>query len=154
MNKDFEGKVVLITGSARGIGAATARLAHSRGAKVILHGRSDSEQLRDLSKELDNAPTLACDVSDKRAVDESLNPVVEKVGRIDVLVNAAGIAPPQPFLESSDEHWLEVFKVNVLGTVHFCQAVIPHMQSHKYGRIVNIASIRAHEVTASSRTVA
>lgn len=151
MKTMFKDKVVLITGSARGIGAATARLAHSRGAIVILHGRTDSEPLNKLSKELEGAPTIACDVSDKEAVEQGIKAVLKKVGKIDVLVNSAGMVHPQPFLESDDENWLNVFKINVLGTVHFCQAVIPQMQKHEYGRIVNIASIRGHAVTASNR---
>ncbi len=149
--KTFENKTILITGSARGIGAATARLAHARGANVILHGRTESSQLLDLSKQLDNAPFITCDVADKAAVKKSVLQILEQVGKVDILVNSAGIVNPKPFLESEDEGWLDVFKINLLGTVHFCQALIPQMQKNKFGKIVNIASIRGHTVTASNR---
>jgi NAD(P)-dependent dehydrogenase (short-subunit alcohol dehydrogenase family) len=147
-------KVVLITGSARGIGAATARLAHERGAKVILHGQTESEQLKKLSKELGGVLAIACDVADKAAVEKSVKLVLEKVGRIDVLVNSAGFVTPMSFLEADDANWTDQFNVNVLGTVHFGQAVIPQMQRNQYGRIVNVASIRGHQVAASNRSIA
>jgi 3-oxoacyl-[acyl-carrier protein] reductase len=154
MSHIFDGKVVLITGSARGIGAATARLAHKRGATIILHGRTDSAPLKKLSEELDNALSVTCDVGDKEAVQKVVKEIISKTGTIDVLINSAGIATSESFLEASDEHWLEVYRTNVLGVVNFCQAVIPNMQQKSYGRIVNIASIRGHEVAASNRVMA
>lgn len=140
-------KIILITGSSSGIGAATARLAKEYGATPILHGRNESEDLKALAEEL-NCEYIFCDVADKLTVDSAIAAVLKKVNRIDILVNSAGIAPRLTFLESTDEHWLDIFKVNVLGTTHMCQAVIPLMQKNKYGRIVNIASIRAYEFTA------
>ena len=139
-------KVILITGSSSGIGASTARLANEYGATVILHGRTDGEELRKLSKEL-GCDYIFCDVEDKVAVDTAVQRVLSQAKRIDCLVNCAGIAPSSSFLESTDEIWLDVFKVNVLGTVHFCQSVIPSMQQAGGGRIVNIASIKAHPGT-------
>mgnify|MGYP001571222034 CR=1 FL=1 len=144
---DFKNKIILITGSSSGIGAATARLAKEYGAKVILHGKTESKELKKLAKELD-CEYIFCDVVDKEAVDLAVKNILQKVKRIDLLVNSAGIAPRATFLESTDELWLDVFKVNVLGTTHFCRAIIPQMQKNKYGRIVNIASIRAFEGTA------
>lgn len=149
--KDFEGKVVLITGSARGIGAATARLAHVRGARVILHGRTDSKQLRDQSKRLGNAPVVICDVADKTELTKTFQQAIDEEGKIDILINSAGTVIPQAFLESDDENWLKMFNVNVLGTVHACQAVIPYMQKQNHGRIVNVASTRGHQNLASNR---
>lgn len=146
----LQGKNILITGSSSGIGLATARLAKGYGAKVILHGRNESEELKNFAKEL-NSEYIFCDVADKVAVDSEIKRILEKVGRIDILVNSAGIAPGQKFLESTDELWLEVFKVNVLGTTHFCQAVIPQMQKNKYGRIVNIASMRGYPNTSGNQ---
>jgi 3-oxoacyl-[acyl-carrier protein] reductase len=153
MSNTFEGKVVLITGSARGIGEATARLAHARGASVILHGRTVSSHLKKLAGEL-QADYIACDSGDKAAVQRAAQTILTKVGKIDVLITCAGIAPAEPFLEASDEHWLEVYRTDVLGVVNFCQAVIPIMQKNGYGRIVNVASIRGHEVAASNRIMA
>jgi 3-oxoacyl-[acyl-carrier protein] reductase len=135
-------KTILITGSSSGIGAATARLAKEYGANVIVHGKTDSPELNAITKEL-GAEKIVCDVVDQAAVQSEVDRIIGKVKKIDALVNCAGISIRQKFLESTDESWLEIFKVNVLGTKHFCQSVIPEMQKNKHGRIVNIASIRA-----------
>ena len=140
-------KIILITGSSSGIGEATAKLAKEYGAKVILHGKTESEELKNLAKELE-CEYIFCDVADLPAVQSEVNRILEKVKKIDALVNCAGISIRQKFLESTDDSWLEIFKVNVLGTKHFCQVVIPGMQENKYGRIVNIASIRAFSSTS------
>src|SRR3989338_5156999 len=139
----LKGKAILITGSSSGIGAATARLANEYGATVILHGRTESDELKKIAKEL-QSDYIFCDVSDKDAVDSEIARILKKIKKIDALVNCAGIAPRPSFMESTDEVWLDVFKVNVLGTVNFCQSVIPIMQKAKGGRIVNVASIRAY----------
>lgn len=123
MTNMLDGKVILITGSSRGIDAATAKLAVGYGAKVILHGRTESEELKDLVNQLKEEYT-ACDVSDKKAVQKEVDRIVKKMGRIDGLINCAGIAKPKPFLETEDEDWIENFKINLLGVVHFCQVVI------------------------------
>ena len=147
-------KVIIITGSSRGgMGAAAARIASQRGAKVVLHGRAETDELKALAKELQSDYVL-CDITDKSAVDSAVAEVIEKTGKIDALINCAGMAASAPFLESDDEHWTDVFKVNVLGTVHFIQAVAPHMLKAKSGRIVNVSSIRGMENMASSRITA
>lgn len=147
-------KVILITGSSRGgMGAAAARIAAEQGAKVVLHGRVETDELKALAQELD-CDYILCDVTDKSAVEASVAETVEKQGRIDALINCAGMAASAPFLESEDEHWIDVFKVNVMGTVHFIQAVAPHMLKAKSGRIVNVSSIRGVENMASSRITA
>jgi len=140
-------KIILITGSSSGIGAATARLAKKYGATPILHGKTESKELKNLAKEL-NCEYIFCDVVDKITVESEVQRILKKVKKIDILVNSAGIALSEEFLESTDEVWLDVFKTNVLGTTHFCQAVIPQMQKNKYGRIVNISSIKGYPVTS------
>lgn len=146
-------KVILITGSSRGMGGAAARLAVERGAKVILHGKTETEALKSLAKSL-NAEYIACDVADKKAVSKAVDEVLKKVGRVDALINSAGFVKVVPFIETDDEHWIESYKINVLGTVHFIQAVLPYMQKAKKGRIVNVASIRGHANMASNRGMA
>jgi len=143
----FNEEVILITGSARGIGAATAKLAKERGAKVILHGKSESDQLKQLAKEL-SVDYIICDVVDEKRTKKAVDEVLKKVGKIDVLINCAGMTNSKPFLELTDEDWLDAYKVNVLGTVHACKAVLPHMQAAKSGRIVNISSIRGYGITS------
>src|ERR1035437_2995208 len=112
-------KIILITGSSSGIGAATARLAKEYGAIPILHGKTESEDLKSLAKELSCEYTF-CDVADKVAVEAAVQNILAKVKKIDALVNCAGIVVNESFLTASDEIWLDVMKVNLLGTVHFC----------------------------------
>lgn len=144
-------KVVLITGSSRGIGAATARLAKQYGATVVLHGQTESEQLIKLTQELEST-FIVCDVVDTVAVDGAVKVAVAKLGRIDALINCAGYSVRTPFLETTDKEWLHMFQINVLGTAHFCQAVLPYMQKHQSGRIVNVASIRGISSLAGKAT--
>ncbi len=152
---ELKEKVILITGSSRpnGIGAATAKLAKQNGATVIIHGKSASGGLKKLAKQL-GADFIACDATDKNAVRKAVDGLVKKMHKIDALINCLGMVNPKPFLETEDGNWLDAFKVNLLGVVHFCQAVIPHMQKFKHGRIVNIASIRGHSATSSNRGMA
>lgn len=152
MKNMLDGRVVLITGSSRGIGEACARLAINYGARVILHGRTESEDLKKLVKEL-NTDFIVCDVADKAAVERAVKDVAG-MGKIDVLINSAGILNNKSLFESDDENFLENFTVNLLGTVHFCQAVAPYMKKNNYGRIVNIASIRGHAHLANNESVA
>lgn len=149
MNNFLSGKTILITGASGGIGGATARLAKQYGANVVVHGRTDSEKLQTIAAEL-QAVKISCDVTDKAEIEKAVNGAIKDVGEIDALVNCAGIAPSIPFVDITEENWDEVFRVNVLGTIYFCQAVIPHMQKLHSGRIVNIASIRGHAHLASS----
>ena len=135
----MKGKVVLISGSSRGMGAATARLAHAQGDTVVVHGRSETPQLVELAKEL-AAPYVVCDVSDQVKVKKAVETIVEEYGRINTLINCAGWVKSTPFLELTDQDWLDDFQINLLGTAHFCQAAIPHMGHGS--SIVNVSSIR------------
>ncbi len=138
----LKGKTILITGSSRGIGRATAELAAQNGANIIVHGKTDTDELTQFAKSI-NAQKVVFDATDKTAVQLAL----KDLESLDGLINCIGIPKVASFLESTDEDWLEVFKVNVLGIVHVCQAVIPLMQE-KGGKIVNIASVRGHDVGA------
>ncbi|MBI5621774.1 SDR family oxidoreductase [Candidatus Falkowbacteria bacterium] len=147
MDNFLAGKTILITGSSRGIGAATAKLAKQYGATVILHGKEDSQELQTLAKSL-GATVITCDVADSKAVHTAVAQALQAAGRIDVLVNCAGITNAKPFLEATEQDWLEIFHINVLGTVNFCKAVIPLMQKAQYGRIVNVSSVRGYGMTS------
>lgn len=138
-NHSLSRKEILITGSSRGIGAATARLAINYGANVILHGRTESSNLTDLARELKSS-YIFCDVADE----ESVQRKVERLGTIDILVNSAGINPSKTFMELTNDDWMEIFRTNVLGMVNFSKAVIPGMIERKQGKIINIASIKGY----------
>jgi 3-oxoacyl-[acyl-carrier protein] reductase len=132
-------KVVIITGSSRGMGAATAKLIQEQGGKVVLHGKSETAGLMELAKKL-KAAYITCDITDKAEVMKSVETVLQKFGRIDSLINCAGAVKSKDFLELEDQDWYDDFNVNLLGTAHFCQAVIPHMKQGS--TIVNVSSIR------------
>lgn len=148
----LDSKIILITGSASGIGAATARLVKKYGGIPIVHGRTDDEKLQMVAREL-GAEKIVCDVTDGEMVKALVDQVANKLGKIDGLVNSAGIGPMLSFEEAKDEDWLDVYKINLLGTVHMCQAITPVMQKQNSGRIVNIASIRGIPEMASKRSI-
>ncbi len=144
-------KTILITGSSRGIGKAIAKLAAERGYKVIVHGRTDSEELNQAHKETQGSVKTIFDISDKQATQGA----VAKLGHIDVLVNNAGIGQGgiKDVADVDDENALAEYRVNVLGTLHAIQAVVPSMLEHGSGSIVNIASIRGHSDLTSMNTL-
>lgn len=107
------GKAVLITGSSRGIGAATARKIVEYGGKVVLHGRSESEDVLAISKEL-SMPYVIADVTNNDQVNDAVNKAL-KLGPINGLVTCAGITNPHTFLETPDSEWEELHNTNVLG---------------------------------------
>ena len=147
----LKGKTILITGSSRGIGLATARLAKEYGANVIVHGRTDSADLQNIAKEL-SAEKVVCDIANQSEVLESMNKLLANGIKIDGLANIAGIVYRSPVLEVNDDEWIKVYRTNVLGIMHMCQAVVPQMQENKSGRIVNIGSVRAYpQGTLSTR---
>lgn len=134
-------KTILVTGSSRGIGKAVAQLASQQGYRVIVHGRRDSEELAKVHSEIDGSEKVFFDVSDK----EATKMAIDKVGSIDVLVNNAGVAKNfiKDASEAQDVLAVEEYKVNVLGTLHCCQAALPKLEQNG-GSIINIASIKGH----------
>jgi len=141
----FQGKSVLITGGARGIGLTTALMMLAEGAQVGIvaktpeHLRRAAETARDRGHSLE---TFQADVSKADQVQRTVEGFLEKFGRIDVLVNNAGISIPKPFLERTAEDWMRTLEVNLIGVFLCAQAAAKPMLAQKYGRIVNISSIR------------
>jgi 2-dehydro-3-deoxy-L-rhamnonate dehydrogenase (NAD+) len=134
---DFEGRVALVTGGARGIGAAAAERLRAGGARVAVF---------DLQQADGDILSLTGDVSTSAAANEAVERVVSELGGLDVLVNAAGIAGKSlRTLEVTDDEWQRVFAVNANGTFWFCRAAVPVMVDRGYGRIVNVASIAGKE---------
>jgi NAD(P)-dependent dehydrogenase (short-subunit alcohol dehydrogenase family) len=136
-------KVALITGAARGIGLATAKRFLAEGWAVALLDIEDT-QLREAAASLAdpvNVLTLHCDVSDAAAVNAAMARVNERFGRLDALVNNAGVAVFKPILETADDEWDRVLAVNLTGPFLCIKAVAPLMREHGGGAIVNITSI-------------
>jgi len=135
----LENKTILITGSSRGIGEATARMVRRYGAEVILHGKTDSEELQKIAREID-APYFFCDIADEETVKRE----IAKFKHIDILVNNAGINPSKTFTELTQEDWQQIFDTNVFGLVNVSKAVLEGMTERGRGSIVNIASIKGY----------
>jgi 2-dehydro-3-deoxy-L-rhamnonate dehydrogenase (NAD+) len=140
------GQVAVVTGAATGIGAAIAsRLARAGATLVILDLNLQGAKL--VAEALGNgAFALEADVSAAGSVRAAVDAVMARTGRIDILVNNAGVAgPAAPTWEQTDENWQRNIAVNLTGVFNCCRAVVPHMRSRGYGRIVNIASIAGKE---------
>ncbi|KAF2399008.1 peroxisomal hydratase-dehydrogenase-epimerase [Trichodelitschia bisporula] len=134
----FDGKVVLVTGGGDGLGRAYARLFGRLGAKVVVN---DLARAEGVAKEIRDAggEAIAVALSVERG-DEVVAKVVETYGRIDIVVNNAGILRDKAFANMSDEQWTAVINVHLRGTYKVTKAAWPHMLRQKYGRIVNISS--------------
>ncbi|MFO1398005.1 MAG: SDR family NAD(P)-dependent oxidoreductase [Burkholderiales bacterium] len=143
---DFAGRTAAITGGAMGIGLAVAtRLAHS-GARVALWDRDPAALAAAKAALGANALTFELDVSDADAVARVTQATASALGRIDVLVCSAGITGPNvPLADYPVADWKRVFDVNVHGVFLCNRAVVPLMQQHDYGRIVNLASVAGKE---------
>jgi 3-oxoacyl-[acyl-carrier protein] reductase len=148
-------KTILITGSSRGIGKSIAEIAHKQGYKVIVHGKSDSEELNKVNQQLSGSLKVMFDVSNKQATHEAIANILKEVGVIDVLVNNAGVA--RNFLkdinEVDDDKAMEEYRTNVLGTLHATQAVLPKMLEQQKGCVINIASIKGQYNLATTSTL-
>jgi 3-oxoacyl-[acyl-carrier protein] reductase len=144
---DFQGRVVLVTGGSRGIGRAVAREFAARGATVAVQFRADRAAATDTLGSLGGAGrhlAVQADVADPEQARSLVGRVVDTLGRVDVLVNNAGIYQEHPVLETSYEDWVEVWRrtieVNLLGPANLIHAVAPHMVAAGGGRIVNVSS--------------
>ena len=137
----LEGRRVLITGAARGIGAALARRLHERGARVALVGLED-DLLADAAADCGDAPWEHCDVADREQVERAVENAVGKLGGLDVVVANAGIAAQLPLVGGDPAVMERTIQVNVLGVYYTLRAAGPHI-SHKRGYALPIASVGA-----------
>lgn len=139
---DFSGKCAIVTGAARGIGYAAARLLAEDGARVMLVDLN-AEGLETARQGIPGAQVFACDVADEGAVNRAVQYAVEKCGKVDILINNAGIyrCDVGLFETSSSAAWKKKIDVNILGTMYFTRAVLDGMLSRGYGRIVNLSSV-------------
>ncbi len=134
------GKVVLVTGAARGIGAGIARAAAAAGATVALGDVAEASVRETAGAIGARAIPLVMDVSDARSVRAAVEQAEARLGPIDVLVNNAGIDVIGPFLESREESWDRLWAVNLRGTLLATRAVLDSMVARERGRIVNLGS--------------
>src|SRR5450759_4125232 len=136
---DVTGSTVIVTGASSGIGAATARLLHQAGAHPVLAARR-ADRLAVLSEELDGALAVPTDVTDPTAVRRLAETTLDRHGRIDGLVNNAGVSLHTPLDRLDLDEFARVLQLNVISLVAMTQAVLPAMRARRSGRIVNISS--------------
>jgi pyridoxal 4-dehydrogenase len=143
----LQGQTALVTGAARGLGYATARRLGADGARLALLDRDTAAlavAAERLNQEGIGASAHAADVTDENAVRSAVAAVLADAGRIDVLVNNAGIYPHRPFEEQTFAEWRYVLAVNLDGLYLCTHAVYPSMRERGYGRIVNVSSATFH----------
>ncbi len=142
---DFEGRAVIVTGGAQGIGYAIAeRVVASGGSAVLWDIKSEVAEAS--AATLGRASWSAVDVVDEASVRAAVDAAVAAHGRIDGLVNAAGITGPvKPVTEYGLDDWEAVVRVNLTGTFNCCRLVVPVMKERNYGRIVNVSSVAGKE---------
>jgi 3-oxoacyl-[acyl-carrier protein] reductase len=142
MNR-LQDKVAIITGGARGIGKATALLFAQQGARVLLWDRLDTgeETARELREQGFAAEFTNLSVTDFPALEAATQHVVDQYGKIDILINNAGITRDRSLLKMSHEEWQQVLDVNLTGVFNCTKVVVPHMIERKYGRIVCTSSV-------------
>ena len=138
----FEGKVLLVTGGASGLGAAVGRRFTAEGGRVAVADR-DEDRAQTVAGELDGAIALGVDVASEDEVGRCVETVAQHFGSVDCLFNAAGHAEFGPIEEWSFERWQRMMTVHVGGTFLFCRQVLPVMRKRPGGAIVNVASVAA-----------
>jgi len=146
---DLNNRVILITGASSGIGEATARLLGAAGARLMLGARR-TERLEQLAADIEASGGQAAwqrlDVTDRASVSQFVDAAAQRFGRIDVMVNNAGVMPLSPLAALKTEEWDRMIDVNLRGLLHGVAAALPRFLAQGGGQFVNIASLGAHYV--------
>jgi len=144
---DFQGRVALITGAARGLGRAAAARLRARGASVAVNVR-DPKRVDALARELgDGALAMAGDLADPGAPDKVVAAVLDRFGRLDILVNNAAYAHSTRFDDLTAEEWRRAIEVNMTAPFLLIKAAAASMKERQYGRIINISSLAGKTVS-------
>ena len=149
MSNNITGKNVVITGASSGLGEATARLLAQEGASVVLGARR-LERLQALVDEITGkggkALALQTDVTDATQVQALVDAAVKAYGRIDVIINNAGLMPQSLLNKLKISEWDQMIDVNIKGVLYGIAAALPHMQAQQGGHIINVSSVAGHKV--------
>ncbi len=144
---DLSGKVLLVTGGARGIGAAISRVLISAGGQVAVHYQHSEAAAKDITDQAPGAMAFQADLEDQEQIRRLFEEVLDHFGRIDVLINNAGIAFHSP-PDREDADWLleweQTFRVNLTAPAYLCKLALPHFTARQSGIIINISSRAAH----------
>ena len=145
--KEFEGQVAVVTGAASGIGLAISQKLLKEGARVAILGINETDVKREFKKFKTRSRIFPIDVTQQSLVDDTVEEIVRIFGKIDILINCAGITGATNGLshEVSSEDLHKVFELNFMSCFYTSKAVLPHMLKAKYGRILHIASIAGKE---------
>lgn len=155
MTQNIGGKVVVITGASSGLGEATARHLAAQGARLVLGARR-LDRLEMLAKDLDlgEGAVVRTDVTDAAQVKALVDAAVARYGRIDVLLNNAGLMPHSPLERGLVDDWNRMIDVNLRGVLYGIAAALPHMRVQKSGHIINVSSVAGHKVRPGSAVYA
>src|SRR5271165_2494017 len=157
MSGNIAGKVIVITGASSGLGEAAARHLSAAGAPVVLGARR-TDRLDAIAKELTERGgevlTLATDVTKREQVSKLVDTAVEKFGRIDVMINNAGLMPHSPLERLKVDEWDRMIDVNIKGVLYGIAAALHHMKQQKAGHIINVSSVAGHKVTPAGAVYA
>jgi len=147
MTQGVKDKVVVITGASSGLGEAAARRLSRDGAKVVLGARR-LERLQALARELSLGGDAAVqtDVTQHEQVRRLVDRAVQSHGRIDVIINNAGLMPLSPLERLKIEDWDRMIDVNIKGVLYGVAAALPHMKAQRSGHIINVSSVAGHKV--------
>jgi NADP-dependent 3-hydroxy acid dehydrogenase YdfG len=144
-------KVVIITGASSGLGEATARRLAKNGAKLMLAARRE-DRLKDLVADIQKDGGVVkyqvTDISDRSEVEQLVQATKEAYGRVDVLVNNAGLMPLSPLAATKVDEWEKMIDVNIKGVLYGVAAVMPLMLQQESGHIINLSSVAGHKVFA------
>jgi NADP-dependent 3-hydroxy acid dehydrogenase YdfG len=147
MTEGIEGKVVVVTGASSGLGEAAVRLLADHGAKLAIGARR-TDRLQALADDIERKGgsifSLGVDVTEKDQVRNLVESAVGTYGRIDVMLNNAGIMPLSPIDRYKTDEWDQMIDVNIKGVLYGIAAALPHMQKQKSGHIINVASVAGH----------
>ncbi len=147
MSENIAGKVIVITGASSGLGEAAVRRLAADGAKLVLGARR-VDRLKALAAELalPEDAAVKTDVTDAQQVKALVDGAVAKHGRIDVIINNAGLMPHSPLERGKIEDWDRMIDVNIKGVLYGITAALPHMTRQKSGHIINVSSVAGHKV--------
>ncbi len=147
MTENIENKVVVITGASSGLGAETARHLAQAGAKVVLGARR-VDRLESLADELglDRDAVVQTDVTDREQVKALVDRAVELHGRVDVMINNAGLMPLSPLEMERFDEWEQAIDVNIKGVLWGIAAALPHFKEQQGGQFINVSSVAGHTI--------
>jgi NADP-dependent 3-hydroxy acid dehydrogenase YdfG len=149
MNENISGKVIVITGASSGLGEATAKLLAGQGATVVLGARR-AERIDALADELTKvggkAVSVTTDVRAREQVKRLVDTAVESFGRIDVMLNNAGVMPLAPLERLKTDEWDQMIDVNLKGVLNGIAAALPYMKEQKSGHFINVSSVYGHKL--------